>query len=340
MDHNKAYSLLDVTENSSEEDLKQAFKAKSLQYHPDRNKDPQAESQFKEINTAYQFLKENGIKPQYQQNNFNPFNGVPFNPFANMPFNPFSGMPFNIHNQNSVPVPQEIVVQIELTLLECMNGCKKQLTFNKKIKCEKCQGQGYETSNQTCPSCMGKKVRTVKLQTGEKELPCAPCRGTGFVVRREKRCTCSDGVIITKVTQQVNIPPGASLNSRMRLSGTGNFSMYNGYGDIVIDVVRVIPYNGIELIDEVNVRSTVDLPLMDALKGKSVEVETLAGKKTLKIPAMTKHKDQLRSSGSGLRSTGDHYFNINLKYPEDVNGLIEYLESKNVKQTDGNINGI
>jgi molecular chaperone DnaJ len=327
MDHNKAYSLLGVTEKSTEEDLKQAFKTKGLQYHPDRNKDPKAESQFKEINTAYQFLKTNGIKARPQQNNFNGFN-----PFDGMPFNPFTGFPFNANFHNHVQqVPQEIVMQIELTVIECMNGCEKQLTFNKKIACEKCKGQGYETSNHACPNCQGKKFRTVKLPDGEKELPCSSCRGTGFVVRRDKKCNCLDGCVINKVTEQINIPPGASFNSRMRLSGVGNYSIIGGYGDIVIEVSRVIPYNGIELIDEVNVSSTIDVSLMDALKGKYVEVETLIGKKTLKIPPKTRHKDQLRAVGAGLRNKGNHYFNINVNYPDDINTLISYLESKNVK---------
>ena len=320
MNSSQAYQILGLDPGSSKDELKSKFRKLAAQYHPDRNKDPGAEDKFKEINSAYQLLEKGETS---SDSVFGSGINIDLTNFTNFPFsNPFFGFKNHV-----VPV-----IKINLTFVESVLGCEKEFTFLQNDKCGECQGSGKKVIGK-CTYCNGSggsesAFRRVGANVRFFNM-CRHCKGTGGT---SEQC----GLCLGKCTQEketsrkVKLPFGLQNGERIKISGAGDFiSKTNGgdiYSDILLDITVEPEPNMI--LSEHNVISTLEVSLLEALKGTTKTVKTVRGEIILKIKSGLKNGDTIRLAKYGAGSIGDHLFNLNVKYPEDTKGLIEFLEKE------------
>jgi molecular chaperone DnaJ len=327
MNINQACELLGVPVGASIDDVKKAFKKKAVEYHPDRNKAEDAEAKFKEINEAYQFLEKHGTSQNFSDVSSGMYNHSDHladelrRQMSEM-FNIKFGGPRQVHGK---PIIISVDVPFEMAVL----GGKKDVTFERNIKCKSCTGGKVAgTSKQICQKCSGHGKR--KYGQDDKELPCTSCNATGYTSNETQCSECSEcsgtGMQKSVDTLQVKIPPGVESGLRLILRGKGNFHL-GGYDNVIV-VIHVLPDHEMQL-NGFDVISVVELSLLEALKGTKKKLRTVKGDKTLAFKPKSRHRDTVRVLGFGVPPHGAHTFIINVTYPENVDNLIEFLEKIN-----------
>jgi molecular chaperone DnaJ len=324
MNTHQACELLGVPVGASIDDVKKAFKKKAAEYHPDRNKAEDAEAKFKEVNEAYQLLDKYGTSPQ----DFGDVASGMYNHSDHLADELRRRMAemFNVEGFNPFGSPRQvrsepIIIQIDVPFEMAVLGGKKNVTFERNVKCESCTGGKVAGgSKQMCQKCGGHGRR--KYGKDDKELPCTSCNATGY--------TCSEcsgtGIRKSVDTLQVNIPPGVESGLRLILKSKGHFRL-GGYDNVVV-IIRVLPDHDMHL-SGTDVISVVELSLLEALKGTKKKLRTVKGEKTLAFKPKSRHRDTVRVLGFGVPPHGAHTFVINVTYPENVDDLIEVLEKRN-----------
>ena len=320
------YELLGVAKGATEEELKKAYRKKAVQYHPDKNPgDKSAEEMFKKVSEAYEILKDPDKRAAYDRYGHAAFQGPsggprpgggggggfhdPFDIFREV-FNQggggggifdemFGGGGGGGSNRDG----SDLRYDLEITLEEAARGVEKEISFRKLVSCERCHGSGAEPGAKrvTCPTCRGAgQVRRsggiiVFTQT------CPTCGGTGAKI--EKPCTeCRGEGRVQKTTKlNVRIPPGVDTGSRLRSAGNGEAGSAGGNpGDlyIVLSVKEheLFERQGDDLFCEIPIKFTL------ATLGGSVELPTLFGKATLKIPPATQSGTTFRLREKGMPS--------------------------------------
>lgn len=325
MNLQEAYQTLGLSNDASLEDAKKKYKELSRKYHPDVNKQPDAETNFKKINQAYDRIKK-GDEPEpqnFQQNPFNPFQNFSNNPFENFGFNPFS------RNSNKRKyIPSNIELNTTISFKDSILGCKKDFTFNRKIKCNSCDGNGHLKLNNGCPKCNGKgQTTTVRGQMVFVQT-CNQCHGkTSF--EECKNCS-STGVLDSEATVSVTIPAGVVDGNILRLSGMGNYSgeflgsSQNSDVHLYINVEQDPDFS----IDGLDVISTLDISLLEALKGCNKTVKTVLGNKDIEIKPLSKNFDYVTIPNVGVRKKGNQKVILTVNYPDEVDDLINFLQNE------------
>jgi molecular chaperone DnaJ len=319
MNLSEAYNILGVNKDSTQDEIKAAYKKLALKHHPDRNKDneKEAEAKFKEINEAMQTI-ERGEEPQHyqwSQPNFHQQVFVNFDSFNNP------------RTRRADPV-----VNVNITFAESVLGCEKDISYTRYIKCDKCSGKGliYDKSS-SCKNCKGiGRVESQFLRGNTKFYStCKVCRGTGSDSESCKDCN-EEGTVEKAEQHRLQFPCGLTDSQIIRVGGAGNFAQYHPqFGDLHSDVfirVKVEPDKDMILNGD-DVISNIDLTLLEALKGTTKSVRTVKGEMKLKIKPGIKHGNQIKVSGYGAGS-GSHLFVTNVEYPVDTKELIELLEKK------------
>ena len=249
------YQLLEVDKNASADDIKRSFRKLAMKYHPDRNPDDkEAEQRFKEINEAYEVLKDEQKRAAYDryghqafQNSMgggNPFGGgFGFNAedlsdlFSNV-FNDFMGGGMRSNSRGGPKRGEDLSYSLEISLEEAFTGIEKDITIRTTDTCEKCSGHGTANGETApvCDMCHGSgKVRTQQGGFFVFETVCPKCRGEGRVVK-DKCSECrGDGVVRVEKSLKIKVPAGVEDNTRMRISGAGQAGKNGGAkGDLYI----------------------------------------------------------------------------------------------------------
>ena len=327
------YEVLGVDKNASENDIKKAYRKAAMKYHPDKfanasdaeKKD--AEEKFKEINEAYQVLSDNEKKQQYDQFGHAAFEqggagfGGGFNAggfdfgdiFGDIfggggsfgGFEGFSG--FAGSSRRSYVEPgNDLRYNLEITLEEAAKGVEKTIKYKRTGKCEHCHGTGAEDDKlKTCSTCNGQgtiktQQRTI-LGVMQSQSVCPDCHGTGKVP--EKKCKHCRGTGTAKETveKKINVPAGIDDGQKLKYAGLGEASQSGGpNGDLYI-VIRIKPHD-IFIRQGDNLYCEVPISYSTAVLGGEVEVPTLNGKKTVKVPEGTESGKLLKVSGEGIKS--------------------------------------
>jgi molecular chaperone DnaJ len=340
MNTHQACALLEIPVGASIDDVKKAFKKKAAEYHPDRNKAEDAEAKFKEVNEAYQLLEKHGTIPAA----FSDVSSQFYNHSDHLAEElrrqmdqVFNNQVFNIHFGQPNRIPSEpIIVQVEVPFEMAVLGGKKEITYERSVKCEACSG-GHVSSGggkELCQKCGGqgkRKYAKAAFSSGDdKELPCTNCKGTGYI-SSSSQIPCSEcsgsGVKKSVDTLRVSVPPGVQSGLRLILQGKGHYRL-GGYYDNVLAVISVLPDHDMQLSGE-DVISVVELNLLEALQGTKRKLRTVKGEKTLTFKPKTRHRDTVKVSGFGVPPNGTHTFIVNVSYPDDVTDLIRVLENKN-----------
>lgn len=313
MNKAEALKVLGFTsgDNPDDKEIKKAFKKRAAKLHPDVNKDDNAEQQFKDLNAAHEFLTNPPPQQQFFGEQQYHGSGGPFADFFKNNVGP------RVHF--SVPPIQR---SINISFRDSVLGSRQKLTVDKQARCDDC----------LCTNCGGTgKVERTTVHGNmvfTQASPCTVCKGEA---RQSDNCkTCSGKGIVQKVTEfSINIPGGISNGASMRLRGFGNVENHNGIlfpGDIILTVN--VEHDKDMRIQGMNVISTIDVSLLDAIRGTKRKVRTILGDTTLSIKKNTKHKDMVVLEKHGVQRQGSHVFMINVLYPKDTDKLIKALKDK------------
>ena len=345
------YTLLGVEKTASEEDLKKAYRKKAIQYHPDKNQgNKEAEEMFKKVSEAYEVLKDPQKRAAYDRYGHAAFQqGGAAGPRAGGGGGGFHD-PFDIFREvfnqggggggggifeeffgggggggrDGGRDGSDLRYDLEISLEDAARGIEKEISFRKAVTCERCDGSGAEPGSKrvTCPTCRG--AGQIRRSGGIITFTqaCPTCGGAGTKV--EKPCTACKGEGRTAKTTKLNvrIPPGVDTGSRLRSVGNGEAGMAGGQaGDLYI-VISVAEH---EIFERQNDDLFCEIPIKFTLAtlGGSIEVPTLSGKASLKIPVGTQSGTTFRLKSKGMPSLrgghhGDQLVRVHVEVPTSL----------------------
>ncbi len=352
------YEVLGVIKSASDEDIKKAFRRLALEYHPDRNSDPDAGERFKEINEAYQVLISKEKRSVYDRfghagladtvgagsgfDGFGSFDGLGeiFDAF-------FGGFGTESRAKKRPRKGGDIEIVVTLSFEEAAIGATKELTLSRIQVCESCRGSRSEDglNPEPCTTCRG----TGQVQRAQKSLfgqfvqvvGCPTCRGDGELIENLCRQCRGRGVERKTASLDVNIPPGVEDRNQVRISGQGDVGSNGGPpGDVYVSLN--VKGDKVFVRDGANLLLSISINFAQAALGDTVEIPTLQGKTNLKIPvgiqtgAVIKLKGQgvAKLNGTGI---GDLLVNVNVSTPKSISKeervLFEKLYKTLVKGT-------
>lgn len=303
------YKVLDLNSGASEEEIKKSYRKLSKKYHPDLNPDnPEAEEKFKEVVEAYEVLT-GKQKPKQEQRGGNGFN--PFDIFNN-----FNGGPFGGFNKG-----RTIIQNLELELEESFEGVTKSITISKRVICKTCQGHGG-LNPQTCNQCNGQGA----TRQGNFMFMCNNCGGKGLLFT-SKCGSCHGGTIIENKEFNITIPKGLANGTQIVKQGYGNEVIDGIPGDIVINLI--VKKHPIFELDGINIKTNVEVPILDIFLGTEFDFKTLDGDVKIKIPRLSDPTKPFRLKNKGMydrkNNRGDLYINIKPKFPIELTSQEEAL---------------
>ncbi len=341
------YELLGVSKTATEEEIKKAFRKKAHQYHPDKGGGDEAK--FKEINEAYQVLGNKDKRSQYDRfgssfnqagggsaqggfGGFEGFNGQGFNINMDDLGDMFGGFGdifgFGGGKQRRSTRGSDLELNLSIPFMESVFGTEKEITLNKSVSCKTCSGSGAEpgTHPETCKTCQGKgkmhKLQNTMFGQVQMQVACPDCRGEGKIIT--KPCTVCNGSGINRehVSLTIKIPAGISSGETMRMTGQGEAGEKGSEsGDLYIKVVVTPDPRFTRQGNDIVTRSTISFP--DAALGTKVEIETVDGKVTLKIPEGTQSGKVFMLKAKGVphlrgKGRGDHLVEVIVKTPTNL----------------------
>ncbi|MCB9976447.1 MAG: molecular chaperone DnaJ [Rhodospirillales bacterium] len=333
------YKILGVEKDASSEDIKKAYRKLAMQHHPDRNKDnPKAEEKFKEVNQAYDVLKDEQKRAAYDRYGISAFDGSmgAASPGAGGDFSGFGGAFSDIFEdmfgdfmggrRRTGPVRgSDVQYTLEITLEEAYNGKEAKIKIPLQDTCETCNGSGSEsgTSSQGCPTCSGQG--RIRQQQGffTIERTCPTCHGAGNVITNPCKKCGGQGTVRKDKTLNVKIPAGVETGRRIRLTGEGEAGQRGGpRGDLYV-LLNVKPHKLFKR-DGANLYCRVPITVTRAALGGEVDVPTIEGKRAnVKVPPGTQTGQQFRIKGKGMTilrsdSRGDMYIEIFVETPVNL----------------------
>ncbi|MDD5587059.1 MAG: molecular chaperone DnaJ, partial [Alphaproteobacteria bacterium] len=315
------YELLGVPGNASPDDIKKAYRKLAMQHHPDKNHgNKTAEAKFKEINEAYDILRDEQRRAAYdryghaafENNGAGPgFGGFDFasgfgDIFEEM-FGEILGGGRRGARQQHSPRGADLRHDLSISLEDAFHGTEKTIKLYTLIACADCKGQGTApgTSPVTCSLCEGHG--RVRAQQGffTIERTCPTCQGAGKVIKDPCKNCLGVGRVRKERTLAVNIPPGVDDGTRIRLAGEGEAGQHGGPpGDLYV-ILSVTPHPLFQR-EGANLYCRVPIPMTLAALGGEVEVPVIDGTTAeVKVPSGTQsgHQARLRHKGmSVLRS--------------------------------------
>tara|TARA_R110002110_G_scaffold138635_2_gene324866 strand:- start:190 stop:1335 length:1146 start_codon:yes stop_codon:yes gene_type:complete len=314
------YEVLGVAKGASADEIKKGYRAKAKELHPDRNKDnPNAESQFKEANEAYEVLKDGDKKAAYDRFGHAAFEGgmgggggrpgggqgdfsSAFSDVFDDLFGDFMGQRGGQRGGQRAARGADLRYNLRITLEEAFSGLQKSINVPTSVPCDSCSGSGAEGGSEptTCPTCSG--MGKVRAQQGffTVERTCPTCSGMGQIVKNPCKSCRGAGRVEKERSLSVNIPKGVETGTRIRLAGEGEAGLRGGpSGDLYI----FIEVKEHELFDRdgPNLFCRVPVSMSAAALGGNIEVPTIdGGRGRVQIPSGSQSGRQMRLRGKGM----------------------------------------
>lgn len=339
------YETLGVSKTATADELKKAYRKLAMQYHPDRNPDnKEAEAKFKEINEAYEVLKDEQKRAAYDRYGHqafaggmgggagaNPFNGFDFtgagfaDVFSDI-FSEFTGQGRS-RQRSYAERGEDIRYDVTMTLEEAFAGIEKEISITTSKECEQCHGHGTADGKEApvCATCGGTgKVRTQQGGFFVFETTCPQCRGAGRVVLEKcKKCRGTGKEKIEK-SLKIKIPAGIENGTRMRVSGEGEIGKRGGpKGDLYVFITvkhhDTYERDGADLFVETPI-SMAKAALGGTFKLKGIDGEEIE----VEVKPGTQPGDRLRLKGKGMRymnadRRGDLFVQFKVVIPSKLN---------------------
>jgi molecular chaperone DnaJ len=338
------YEILGVRRTASAEELKKAYRSKAKELHPDRNSDnPQAEAQFKEVNEAYDTLKDADKKAAYDRFGHAAFEGgrgpggggagqgdfaSAFSDVFEDLFGDFMGGRGGAGGARSrAQRGSDLRYNLRVSLEDAYGGIQKTINVPASVACEVCRGTGAEGGAEpvTCPTCSG--MGKVRAQQGffTVERTCPTCAGMGQIIKNPCRACGGAGRIEKERALSVNIPAGVETGTRIRLAGEGEAGLRGGpTGDLYIFIE--VKDHPIFQRDGVHLFCRVPVSITAAALGGEVEVPTIdGGKSRVKVPAGSQTGKQMRLRAKGMPAlrgggSGDMLIELAVETPVNLTG--------------------
>lgn len=332
------YDVLGTKRDASGDELKKAYRKLAMQYHPDRNAgDTEAEQKFKELNEAYDVLKddqkraaydrfghaafENGGGPGPGGAGFEGFSGGFADIFEEM-FGDFMG---GGGRRGANGRGSDLRYNMTISLEDAYKGVQSEIRVPTSVACEACNGTGAEGGARpiTCPTCQGRGK--IRAQQGffTIERTCPSCGGVGQIIENPCRTCGGSGRQRKEKTLCVNIPPGVEEGTRIRLSGEGEAGMRGAPpGDLYL-FISIEPHPLFQR-DGADIHCRVPVPMATAALGGQIEVPTIeGGRARVSVSEGTQTGRQFRMKGKGmsvLRSParGDMYVEVAVETPMNL----------------------
>ncbi|WP_149141215.1 molecular chaperone DnaJ [Gemmobacter caeruleus] len=318
------YEVLGVARGASADELKKAYRAKAKELHPDRNSDnPDAEAQFKEVNEAYDVLKDADKKAAYDRFGHAAFEGgmgggggprggfqgggadfaSAFSDVFEDLFGDFMGGRGGPGGARSrAQRGSDLRYNLRVSLEEAYQGVQKTINVPASVACDACHGTGAEGGAEpvTCPTCSG--MGKVRAQQGffTVERTCPTCNGMGQMVKNPCKVCGGAGRTEKDRALSVNIPAGVEMGTRIRLAGEGEAGLRGGpTGDLYIFIE--VKEHPIFQRDGVHLFFRVPVPMATAAMGGEVEVPTIdGGRSRVKVPPGSQTGKQMRLRSKGM----------------------------------------
>lgn len=351
------YEVLGVEKNASESDIKLAFRRLAKKYHPDVCKDPDGEEKFKEAQEAYAVLSDPERRKKYDQfghaafdqqsggfsSGFD-FSGFDFSSiFDDLFGGGFSSFQSSSSSKRRKTKGADSLLVMNLTFMEAILGCKKDIEINTTETCSECKGKGgYDTK--TCETCHGSGTVTSEQRTlfGSflTKTTCPNCKGEGETYTKVCQKCKGKGKIKTTKDITVNVPEGVDTGNRLRLSNMGEPSPNGGEnGDLYIEFK--VKEHEFYKREEQDLYLELPITIPEAILGCKKDVKLPNSVISLNIPAGSESGDKLRIKGKGIKDVnynnyGDFYIIIKVitpkKLTKEQKTLIEQLSNTNLEE--------
>ena len=350
------YEVLGLNKNSTDDEIKKAYRKLARKYHPDLNRDDPktAEAKMKEINEAYDVLKDKEKRAQYDQFGHAAFSGAGYgqsggtytninmddveNIFNNMGggfgfgdiFSDFFGGGSTRARKKGPQRGADLRYDLSVTFEEAAFGKKSTIKVPRMETCEECGGTGAKkgTKPDECPDCHGTGMRQTMTRTPfgviSNARPCERCHGKGKIVKNPCEHCHGEGKI--KVTRdiEVNIPKGVDDGQRLRIQNGGQAGERGGApGDLYV-YITIRPHK-IFTRQDTNVYCEIPISFVQAALGAKIEAPTIDGKVELTIPEGTQSGAVMRIRGKGIpylrgEGRGDEFVKIKVLTPKNLTG--------------------
>jgi len=339
------YDVLGVKRDASEEEIKKAYRKLAVKYHPDKNAgDKGAEEKFKELGEAYEVLSDPQKRAAYDQYGhaaFDPrarasrgFGGAgnfhdPFEIFREV-FGGGGGSIFENLFGGGTDSSQphrgdDLRFDLEISLEEAALGCEKEISVTKLDRCDTCDGSGMEHGSkiQTCSTCAGRGQVLMSRGIFSIAQTCPKCRGSGRILEKPCKSCHGEGKRERSSKIKLRIPSGVDAGSRLRSSGNGEAGFRGGppgdlYVVLHVKAHEIFQRDGDDLVCE------VPISFVQATLGAEIEVPTLDGRATIKLPAATQPGTIFRVKGKGVKNLqgyghGDLHVRVQVEVPTHLN---------------------
>jgi chaperone protein DnaJ len=340
------YEVLGVGKSASDDEIKKAFRKLAVKHHPD--KESGDETKFKEINEAYEVLKDSKKRQRYDQfghagvggssgggaygggNPFGGFGGQNVNfDFGGGGFGDIFGDLFGMGGRSQRPVRgRDVEVNLTLSFEEAIFGTEQEISLNLDDKCGHCKGSGAEPGHdmKVCPTCKGagqvNKIINTLFGAIQQTVVCDACRGKGKIP--EKVCSVCGGDGIEKKKQQIKlkVPAGIDDGATIRLNGRGEAISGSGIkGDLYVHI-RVKAHKRFTREGDL-ILSEEKIGMVEAALGTEIDILTVDGEITMKVPAGTQSGSDFKLSGHGVPHMGNdrrgaHIVTIKVETPTNL----------------------
>ena len=338
------YEILGVDREADEAQLKAAYRKQALKFHPDRNPgNKEAEDQFKEAAEAYDVLRDPQKRRIYDQYGHQGLEGSGFSGFGGFEdifssfgsifedFFGFGGSGGGRRRRSQVQRGADLRYDLRLGFMEAAFGTETEIDLEKAETCSVCQGSRCEpgTQPETCSQCQGSGQVSRSQGFFTVRTTCPRCRGVGQSIPTPCSQCGGNGQVVVNKKVAVKIPAGVDAGSRLRLSGEGEAGVAGGPpGDLYV-FIHVEPHDFFQR-DGNHVICQVEISFVQAALGDTIEVQTLEGEKSLKIPKGTQYGDIFKFSGEGIPSLrsgrrGDQVIQTLVKTPTHISKKQEQL---------------
>ncbi len=350
------YEILGVNKNSTDDEIKKAYRKLARQYHPDLNRDDPkaAEAKMKEINEAYDVLKDKEKRAQYDQfghaafsggggyghgggtytnvnmedifNNMGDMGGFGFGDIFDQFFG--GGGATRSRRKSEPQRGADLRYDLAITFEEAAFGKKMTIKVPRMETCEECGGTGAKkgTKPDECPDCHGTGMRQTTTRTPfgviANSRPCERCHGTGQIIKNPCEHCHGEGKIKKLRDIEVNIPKGVDEGQRLRIQNGGQAGERGGApGDLFI-YIRIKPHR-IFTRQDTNVYCEIPISFVQAALGAKVDAPTIDGKIELTIPEGTQSGTVLKITGKGIpylrgEGRGDEFVRIKVLTPQNL----------------------
>ncbi|NLD71569.1 MAG: molecular chaperone DnaJ [Chloroflexi bacterium] len=326
------YEVLGLSRNAGKDDIRSAYRRLARQYHPDVNKEAEAEDRFKEINEAYQILNDDSKRAAYDRYghaglNQSDFNGPGFGGFGDLGdiFEDLFGFGMRTSTRQGPRRGADLRYDMEITFEEAVFGVEKDITITRMEACPHCRGSGAEpgTTPTRCPECNGsgqiRRAQQSIFGSFVNVTTCPRCNGRGEVVHTP----CSECHGAQRVerprTLSISIPAGVDDGNRIRLTGEGEAGTYGGPAGNLYVVLHVREHPFFQRREN-DIILTMNINVAQAALGDEIVVPTLEDEHPLNIPAGTQTGTIFRLKGEGVprvhgNGRGDELVIVNVAVP-------------------------